>query len=598
MKTILSAQDPMRKPGTVIAAITLLAGTMVMAAGPRPQEEQATGPFANIKVTPVAATWQYSNDGGKTFANQPHPGPPAMAKPHHKEVSYPFVWKGEFQIADPANTGGLWVRIFDERPDGKPSAAAICNGDIDVAGCGYWKNLGYCPTVLDATVTFNGKEVQIAHGALLQFWVPLTDGLLQGRNTVEIRGNVYTYWMDQSAKALEARIIAADPQPAEIYGPIAGDAGDDYFTLTCRTQLPAELTVEATLLEPAAPAVTDVSTCKIWHRVKVGIPKATRKVSYTLSAKVGACVTKRGPFTLTLQPTDKEYRFVAYGNAFQHSDGEPWGANSKQILKAAPAFVVNTGNPVEMGCWLFSWDKGYISPAAGLLASVPNLATPCNLDRVGMFNEIHYTPAADGYSHNWTKVVGSARFIGLDSNELWAPGNANYKWLEGVLADAKDKFIVVLCGHPGYSSGNNSKKPYGALGQCREVIMPLLGKYKATLVLSGWDHDYERLEPTPDKGVTQIVTGCIGFKTSFKWATTLGSHPFGPGPNGPGQGIPGLVKLPDGREWAGQLNTRHFCVFDVKDNSIEMKVLACGVPPDADTKDLQVLDQKTFKPRQ
>jgi hypothetical protein len=81
-----------------------------------------------------------------------------MAKPHKKEFTYLFVWKGEFQIADPAKTGGLWVRICDQRADGKPSAAAICNGDIDDAGCGYWKNLGYCPTVLDATVTFNGRD--------------------------------------------------------------------------------------------------------------------------------------------------------------------------------------------------------------------------------------------------------------------------------------------------------------------------------------------------------------------------------------------------------------------------------------------------------
>ena len=65
---------------------------------------------------------------------------------------------------------------------------------------------------------------------------------------------------------------------------------------------------------------------------------------------------------------------------------------------------------------MFSWDKGYIGPAANLLASVPNLATPCNLDRVGMFNEIHSTPAADSYAHNWTKVGGPARFIGLDEN--------------------------------------------------------------------------------------------------------------------------------------------------------------------------------------
>lgn len=582
---------------SLVSAAVALAGVSGIAAGPRPQELQANGPFENIKVTALKSTWQYSNDGGKTFADKPLAGAPTQSKPHHKSVSYWYVWKGEFEITDPGKVGGVWVRIFDDPGEGKPSSASICSGDIDVAGCGYWQNLGYCPAALEATVKLNGKDIQIAHGPLLQFWVPLT-GVQKGRNTVEIRGNVYTYWKSKPSAFLDARIIAADPQPTEIYGPVVGDCGDDYITLTCRTQLPADVTVEATPADPAGQAVTASSAGTIWHRFKIAVPKATRRVSYSISAKVGPHVTKRGPFTLSLKPADKPYRFAAFGNALQHSDGEPWGRNSRQILKAGPAFVVNTGNPVEMGCWLFSWQSGFVGPAADMHAGVPNLATPCNLDAVGMFNELYFTPAEDGYSHNWTKVVGPARFIGLDSNQSFARGSANYKWLEGVLSGARDKFIVVLCGHPGYSSGDNSKKPYGGLQQSREVIMPLLGKHKATMMLSSWDYDYERIEPTPDKGVTQIITGAIGYKTWNKWDGNFGSHPFGPGASISRRRSNATVATTDGKEWCGVLGARHFCIFDVQEDSIEMKVLAVSAAADSDPKDLRILDQKTFKPRQ
>ncbi len=136
MKTTMSARASIGRLSPGLAAMALLAGIRATAVA-YPTEEQATGTFANITVAPVTAAWKYSNDGGKTFVAQPLPGPPAQAKPHKKEFTYPFVWQGEFQIADPAKIGGLWVRIFDQRADGKPSAAAICNGDISVACCGY-----------------------------------------------------------------------------------------------------------------------------------------------------------------------------------------------------------------------------------------------------------------------------------------------------------------------------------------------------------------------------------------------------------------------------------------------------------------------------
>lgn len=572
------------------------AGGAAGADGERPPEAQANGPYPSLKYTPVTVAWQYATDG-TTLGDAPLAGPPPGIKYTKEQPRYPYVWKGTFEIADPAKVGGLWVRIHDERADGTPSRASICNGDQRAASCGDWQNLGYCPTLLDAVVTLNGAPVKIAHGPLLQFWVPLTGEIKRGTNTVELSGHVYTSGKDGPAKAIDAQVIMAEPQPVEIEGPVIGDFGDDYFTVACRTSMPAELTVTATPVEPVGAAVTAVSSGDVWHRSKVTVPAGTRAVDYTLTAKVGPHVTTRGPFRLALRPTDTAYRFVAFGGAMQHSSGPPWDSNSRQILAADPAFVVNTGNPVEMGGWLFSWQPGFFEPAAELLASVPHLATPCRLDISGMFDEMYVTPADDGYGHTWTKVVGPVRFIGIDSHRTWEPGNELYTWLERVLAAAQEKFIVVLCGHPGYSSGINSKKPYGALKQVREVIMPLLGKHRATVMLSSWDPDYERLEPTPDKGCPQIVTGAIGFKTFHRWDTRFGSHPFGPGPDADARGTVGLVKLPDGREWCGRFSRHHFCVFDVKPDALELTVLGTAATPDVPTKDLEVLDRTVFLPR-
>ncbi|MCE5326968.1 MAG: hypothetical protein LLG01_11205 [Planctomycetaceae bacterium] len=558
---------------------------------------EVAGPFENIKTAPVAVTWQYSNDDGKTFSDKPLAGPKAGADPRHTREQFLYVFKGTFDVADPAKIAGLWVRITDGLKDTK---ATICNGDIFGAASGYWKDLGFCPTLLEASIKLNDKVVPFPHGGpLVQFWVPLTGQLVKGKNTVELRGNMYTFWQDKPAEALDALVVAAEAQPAEIYnGPILGDFGETYFTLACRTQLPADLTVEATPTEPAAAAVTVVSAGKIWHRVKVEVPKGTRKLSYTLTAKVGTHVTKRGPYAVTLGDS-KAYRFVAFGHPQQQLTGdldkEPLAVNSKLILKAQPDFVVNTGNLLEQGAWSFWWESAYIKPASELLARVPTLITPCADDYTGIFDELHYTPADDGYGHSWTKVMGPVRFIGIDGNMDWKAGGENAKWLEGVLKAATDKFVIVLAGYPAYSSGINSKKIFGGRIATRDVILPLCGKYKATMMLCSWDPTYERIELPPEKGCTQIVTGCIGRGSWHRWDTRMGSHPFGP-PNGNARGTVGKVVRPDGGEWVGYFGTRHFCVFDVKDNTLEMKVLKTG-PADADIKDLKVLDQKTFKPR-
>ena len=276
---------------------------ILVAAGVIRTDYLKTRPFDNIKAAVLPAKWQYSRDG-KTFVDKPFPAPPYGGL----TSNYPYSWKGTFEVADPARIAGLWVRLVEDSKHPDTPRATICNGDLTAAAGGYWKDLGYCPTLLDAVVTLNGKEVKIANGPILYFWLPLEGELRRGTNTIELHGNVYSYWgggwyaaLDVPAGPVDARLLAAEAQPAEIYsGPILGDFGDDYFTVACRTQLPADLIVEATPLDPAGPAVTTISQHKIWHRVKAAIPKGTKKFSYTLTAKVGPHETSRGPWEVTL----------------------------------------------------------------------------------------------------------------------------------------------------------------------------------------------------------------------------------------------------------------------------------------------------------
>jgi len=518
-----------------------------------------------VKTRPLDAEWTYSQDGGKSFTKEP----PAGAAANMKTGTVPLVFRGTFEIADPGQAAGLWVRIAE--PGEKPMAA-ICDGDLTAASGGYWKDLGFCPTLLNARVTLNGKRVQLTRGPMLYFWLPLEGELLKGKNTIELAGDCYTYWGASAAPAITARLLMAEPQPAAIYnGPLLGDFGDGYFTLACRTRLPAELTVEATPTDPPGKPVTVTSPRKIWHRLKINVPAGTKSVSYTLKSRVRGHEMTRGPFTM-LFPGD-EFRFVALGNVMAHNAYvQFWTATTEQALKLNPAFILHAGNCSKHGTWEFEWERRYFAPGGKLLACVPTLLSPCSRDFAGAVQELHYTPAADGYGHNWSKVVGRVRLIGLDGNQSWKAEGENYAWLDRELQAAREPFVFVLDAYPGYSSGRNSKKLAPRVAQTRDIILPLLGKYKVAALISGYDPHYERCEPTPDKGCTQIVTGTAG-KDAYKH-TGAAFNPFGKG---------------KGFDWAGAEQVRAFCVFDVKAGSVEFRAIEVATG--------RVLDKKTFRPR-
>ena len=365
------------------------------------------------------------------------------------------------------------------------------------------------------------------------------------------------------------------------YGPVLGDFGDGYFTLSCRTQFPAELVLDATPTEPSGKMVTVTSPRAMQHRLKIPIPSGTKSVSYSVRSRVGSHEFHRPPMTVAFP--GKEFRFVVLGNLLAHNiQVDRVRLISERIMAAKAAFVVNTGNVSEHGSWHFDWDRRYFNPAGKMVATIPTFITPGSRDFAGIIHEMHVTPAENRYSHNWSKAIGPIRLIGIDGNDNWQAGGENAKWLDKELSAVKEKFVFALNAYPAYSSGRNSKKMYPTIVQGREVIMPLLSKHHVAAMLSGSDPDYERCEPTPDKGVTQIVIGNSG-KDSFRFSgPAIGQNPFSKG---------------KGTEWAGA-EARSILIFDVKEDAVEMKCVAMSDDPNQkDENEYHVFDRKKFTPR-
>jgi predicted MPP superfamily phosphohydrolase len=93
------------------------------------------------------------------------------------------------------------------------------------------------------------------------------------------------------------------------------------------------------------------------------------------------------------------------------------------------------------------------------------------------------------------------RFFALESTY---PVPEQIQWLENELMAATNKWKVVFFHHPLYSSGDR----HGSDLRLREVLEPLFLKYNVSVVLTGHDHFYERVQP--QKGITYFVVGSGG----------------------------------------------------------------------------------------
>jgi 3',5'-cyclic AMP phosphodiesterase CpdA len=98
----------------------------------------------------------------------------------------------------------------------------------------------------------------------------------------------------------------------------------------------------------------------------------------------------------------------------------------------------------------------------------------------------------------WARHLGDVLLVGLDSSQAGDP--EQQAWLERTLANATERWRIVVLHHPPYSAGYQ-----GSNRGAREAFAPLFERHGVQLVVSGHDHDYQR--SVPINGVTYVVTG-------------------------------------------------------------------------------------------
>ena len=305
---------------------------------------------------------------------------------------------------------------------------------------------------------------------------------------------LFALWL--AAAVLAARAAGADEAEGLAFhtGPVLGCAGPDFFTVAIRTTVPAAVTLKVGEKSYASPA-------GLIHTFRAeGLKPATRYEYVLTATQAGAArpVTS-GPYAVQTLAGEGEGKlvFVALGDS--RTQPKVWQRVAAAAQKAQPAFVIHTGDLVGKGTEDALWDEQFWAPAKELLATIPFYMVFGNHEqKAPLAYRLFVTPSGKS---NWTQQIGPVFLIGVDLYlESWKEDSANAKWLEETLKSNRAPFVFLVGHAPAWSSGS-----HGNNKQVQQVIFARLEKYKATAMIAGHDHCYERSEP--GNGTTMLTTG-------------------------------------------------------------------------------------------
>jgi len=108
---------------------------------------------------------------------------------------------------------------------------------------------------------------------------------------------------------------------------------------------------------------------------------------------------------------------------------------------------------------------------------------------------------SNGGRHYYSFDVGSWHFVALNSEEPIGPGSPQFAWLQRDLAGRRGNCAIAMTHSPRYTVGRHGYD---------ETLAPVWDELsgKAVALLSGHDHNYQRLKP--EDGITQFVVGAGG----------------------------------------------------------------------------------------
>lgn len=230
---------------------------------------------------------------------------------------------------------------------------------------------------------------------------------------------------------------------------------------------------------------------------------------YRYRVHTGASVSSTYRFS-----TDREegpFAFAVWGDS---QGGWPVFAQNVQVMRDLPIdFSIGIGDFVSDGSDLHAW-HAFFGTLQPLAARVPVHLIPGNHDYDGYYDDLRpryfEKYARNGERPNYKAwSYGSARFVAIDPNENFPiglrEGSAQHRWfLEELSSEAWQAatWRFVLVHQPPYAQ---AWQGYHGDEVIRDLIVPHAAEAGIDVVLSGHNHNYERLTRTTDGHTTHYL---------------------------------------------------------------------------------------------
>jgi len=356
-------------------------------------------------------------------------------------------------------------------------------------------------------------------------------------------------------------------------GPALGAMDAKYFSVICRTNMPAQVAAYPFSGSIARAKALGETPRGLIHRLRLRRSDLGGAEAVAVVADNGRVARVKIVRVPTYPADPGRLRFVAMGDS--RTNPRDWALVARAALREKPDLVVFTGDMVAGGRDDWEWDEQFFGPAKRLFAAVPLYPVLGNHEEnAPICRKLLYTPGPGGTSSRWSQQIGQTLLVGIDGRQDFSPGSENFRWLERTLAGSNAKFIFLVTHYPAWTSSSHGRLSQKTgrprertIRQAQNVIVPLLGRYGATAMLAGHDHTYERSEVPAGPGmVTCITTGGAGAPRYPKSKQAELQNPYS-------------------KVYAPVL---HYCLFQVNGDTCTMKVV---------TPAGEVIDTRTWKAR-
>ncbi|MDP6544066.1 MAG: hypothetical protein QGH60_08765 [Phycisphaerae bacterium] len=509
------------------------------------------------KGTPLPAKWTYSKDGGKTFSDKaPMVSPTRTPLPKDAVTA-----RATFTIDDPAKVGAL--KLITHGDQGAITLTTARSVDR--------YNVGSRPVLTEAKLAINGKTTTSGHlPYTLYRYLTIDPALLKkGANTLTVSGIFwFSYTKDPLPASLRLETISADLAMLDRH-PVLGPVGPDHFAFAARAVIPSTFSVTTEPLDPPGDTTLVEFPRSRVLKARIPLPTGTKRFRYRLTVKAGRAAKEYGPYDVAVPVFGEGFRFMVAGGTWVYKAPtlQKW---FKVVAREKPQIYIHTGNFQNCRAWDWMWTRDFLSQGRTALSHIP-LYPVCSVREMLSpisFSRTFYFPPDDKDFGHWTTVIGKVRFVAIEafSQSQAKDPPAAAAWLDGILKEAKEDYVIVLNHH---LSGCGKARRSSRLGvaHTEKHIDPLLVKHKVTATIGGLFAIYARIEPAPGKRVPTIIVGRSG---------GLGRQT---------RQVKNVQDLPHCK-----IATRdgHYCIFEVKKNSLVMKVFDLDGKP---------IDQHTFTPR-